>query len=202
MGNLYRVTKEDCTRAGTVLADAFAEDPAWKMALEGFTPDQRSAFFEGAVRYCVKFGDIFATSEKLEGLIVTIHSSMADMTFWRTIRSGSIIPMFRMPMRLGLKLRDIFDPLEKDRKENMKGIEHIYLMILGVGTKHQGKGHGKRLLETRLEELDKTGLPVYLETGTEHNVAMYEKRGFRVIKEITLPIVDLPHWEMLREPQG
>jgi hypothetical protein len=31
-------------------------------------------------------------------------------------------------------------------------------------------------------------------------VKMYEHFGFRLLKRITLPIVDLPMWEMVRGP--
>lgn len=39
---------------------------------------------------------------------------------------------------------------------------------------------------------------LYLETETGRNVAMYERFGFEVIRRITLPVVDLPMWEMVR----
>jgi hypothetical protein len=31
---------------------------------------------------------------------------------------------------------------------------------------------------------------------------MYEKFGFRVLNQITLPIINLPQWEMVREHQN
>ena len=43
-------------------------------------------------------------------------------------------------------------------------------------------------------------VPLYLETETENNVAMYEKYGFKVVKKTTLPIINLPMWEMVRAP--
>jgi len=43
-------------------------------------------------------------------------------------------------------------------------------------------------------------LSIHLEPFTEENVKMYEHFGFRLLKKITLPIVDLPMWEMVRKP--
>ena len=44
------------------------------------------------------------------------------------------------------------------------------------------------------------GLPIYAETQREENVGWYEKLGFKLIKEVTLPIIELPQWELIREP--
>ena len=65
---------------------------------------------------------------------------------------------------------------------------------------HQGAGVGGRVVRELLSRADAQSLPVYLETESESNVAMYEHFGFRVVEQITLRSVDLPMSEMLREP--
>jgi hypothetical protein len=50
-----------------------------------------------------------------------------------------------------------------------------------------------------MDESERQGVAVYLETETEGNVAMYEKYCFEFVKKITLPVVNLPMWEMIRE---
>jgi hypothetical protein len=40
-----------------------------------------------------------------------------------------------------------------------------------------------------------------LETETEDNVRWYTSHGFEVIKQIGLPVIHLPMWEMVRNPQ-
>ena len=65
----------------------------------------------------------------------------------------------------------------------------------------QRQGHAKTLLTHLLDENDAAGLPVYLETETEINVDIYKRFGFEVIREITLPVIKLPMWLMVREPQ-
>ncbi len=49
------------------------------------------------------------------------------------------------------------------------------------------------------EESERAGLPLYLKTETASNVRMYERFGFVVAKEIALPIINLPMWEMVRD---
>jgi ribosomal protein S18 acetylase RimI-like enzyme len=110
--------------------------------------------------------------------------------------------MMRMGIRRGMKMKPIFEPLEADRKANMKGRAYIYVIIIGVASESQGWGFGGKLLRAVFEESEGIGIPIYLETTTETNVSLYERLGFRVLNKITLPVVDLPQWEMLREPSA
>jgi ribosomal protein S18 acetylase RimI-like enzyme len=200
---LYKVQNKDIPRAGAVLADAFQHDPVWERVLEGVEVDLRRAFFQGPVRYCRKYGDVYATSELLEGVAACVTGDLADMTVWRMLRTGSTGWGMRMGMemaKLGQRMRPVFDPLEADRRANMKGRDYLYLMIIGVASQFQGQGFGGRLLAALVEESEQARVPLYLETATERNVRMYERLGFRQLKQITLPVIDRPQWEMVREP--
>lgn len=68
--------------------------------------------------------------------------------------------------------------------------------VIAVAPAYQGQGFGGKLLRALIEKSERTGTPLYLET--ESNVRMYEHLGFTVVKEIVLPIVNLPMWEMTR----
>ncbi|MBM3121489.1 MAG: GNAT family N-acetyltransferase, partial [Chloroflexi bacterium] len=92
------------------------------------------------------------------------------------------------------------DQLEADRKANMKGKAYTYVMIVGVATALQGQGHGRKLLRALIEESQGERVPIYLETETQQNVAFYQGLGFHMIRQVHLPIVGLPMWEMAREP--
>lgn len=77
---------------------------------------------------------------------------------------------------------------------------HAYLMFLGVARAAQGHGVGSRLLKVGTDRLDAAGLPAYLETQTERNIALYRRHGFEVISE-NRPRPDAPRlWSMWREP--
>lgn len=205
--NLYKVQKKDILKAGTVLADAFQHDPIWTNVFEdeAINAQKMGAWFEGSVRYGLKYGEVYAPSEKLEGVAAWGLSDFADMTMWRMIRSGSIISGMKMGLTMAKraqKMRSVFEPIEADRKANMKGRAYIYLMIIGVASEYQRQGFGGKLLGTLIEESERVGVPIYLETETERNVRMYEKLGFKVLKQITLPVVDIPMWEMVRGPNA
>ena len=56
------------------------------------------------------------------------------------------------------------------------------------------------MIQTLIKKSQQTGVPLYLETETEDNVKLYERFGFKLVKQILLDKIDLPMWEMLREP--
>ena len=200
---LYRVRKGDIMRAGKVLADAFQRDPIWNKIFEGESDFEKRfrAFFESPVRYCLKYGEVYAPSENLEGVVAWVPEKYADINAWRGIRSGGMGPLMRIGLNALKKMGSVFKPITEDRHKHMAGCTYLYLIIVGVATEMQGKGFGRKLIGAAIEKSEREGLQLYLETETEENVKMYEHFGFRLLKRITLPIVDLPMWEMVREPQ-
>jgi ribosomal protein S18 acetylase RimI-like enzyme len=64
---------------------------------------------------------------------------------------------------------------------------HWYLETLGTDPEHQGKGVGSALLQPGLDRCDDEGLPAYLESSKESNLAFYARHGFEVTREINLP---------------
>jgi len=200
---LYRVQKGDIVRAAKVLADAFQRDPLWNKIYEG-EPDTGKRFhalFEGGVRYCLKYGEIYAPSENLEGVIGLVQGKYADMSWWRAIRSGTMGVGMRMGLNTAVKMGTIFKPIAEDRREHTAGRAFLYVLVFGVATELQGKGFGRKLIGAAIEKSEREGLHLYLETETEENVRMYEHFGFRLLKKITLPIVGLPMWEMVKDPK-
>ena len=77
---------------------------------------------------------------------------------------------------------------------------HWYLAVLGTAPEHQGKGIGSSLMAPVLDRCDEQGLPAYLESSKESNIAFYNRHGFEVTREIELrngPTL----WAMWREPR-
>jgi len=200
---LYRVQKRDIVRASKVLADAFQSDPVWNKIYEGGSDfeKQSRAIFEVPVRYCLKYGEVYAPSEELEGVIGWIPGKYADMKTWHMIRSGGMGAAMRIGLNAARKMGTVFKTMVEDRHEHMAGHTFLYLLVFGVSTELQGKGFGRKLIDAAIEKSEREGLQLYLETETEENMKMYEHFGFKLLKKITLPIVDLPMWEMVREPK-
>lgn len=198
LDGLYRLQKKDVHRAAVMLADAFQRDPVWNAVFGDAAMTTRAYTFETPVRYCLKYGEVYAPSEALEGVAAWAPGALADMTFWRMLRSGALWPGMKIGAQIARKMQPVFRPIETDRKEHMSGKSYIYLQVIGVAPAFQGKGFASKLLRALIEESEQTGVSLYLETETEANVSMYEHLGFTVIKKIVLPIIDLPMWEMTR----
>jgi len=195
---LYRLQKKDASRAGAVLTAAFQHDPVWNAVFDGVAPERRIGAFETPVRYCLKYGEVYAPSAALEGVAAWVPGELADMTFWRVFRCGAIWSGMRMGMAATRKMMPVFAPIEKDRKATMQGKSYLYLLVIGVAPQFQGQGFAGKLVRALIDKSECSGVPIYLETETESNVQMYEHLGFAVVKEIVLPIIHLPMWEMTR----
>ena len=78
---------------------------------------------------------------------------------------------------------------------------HLYLQVLGVDPAFQGKGYGKALLDRlALEARVRPEIAgVYLETGTEANVAFYSSKGYEILGEL-YPL-GVRQWRMYQRKQ-
>jgi len=77
---------------------------------------------------------------------------------------------------------------------------HWYLATIGTDPDHQGRGIGSALLRNVLDRVDLEGLPSYLESSKERNIAFYSRFGFEVTGEIRTP-GGPTLWLMWREPR-
>jgi GNAT superfamily N-acetyltransferase len=114
------------------------------------------------------------------------------------------VGMFLAPFRFGLggmgRFMGAMNHTEELHKRDMSQ-DHWYLMILGVDPPRQGQGLGSALIAPVLTRADADGLPCYLETTKEKNLAFYGKQGFEVIVEDVLAKNGPPFWTMKREPK-
>jgi ribosomal protein S18 acetylase RimI-like enzyme len=199
LNNSYLLEKRDIENASIVLAKAFTNDPLWSLIITDDVDNTKLALaFQVPLLFALRYGIIYATSANLEGIAVWLPHKYADMSFWGIIRSGAIFPAFKLGKKIGSKMRAL-TPLEEDRKQNIKP-PYYYLFIIGVAPEYQKKGYASNLLQTMIKKTDNERTPLYLETGKESNVPLYEHFGFQLIKKIILPEVNVPMWEMIRIP--
>jgi len=99
-----------------------------------------------------------------------------------------------------MKVAGSLSPIDEMRRKQMKNRAYTYINIIGVASEHQGKGYGGKMLRSMLAASDEVNLPIYLETESESNVALYERFGFSTCEQMKLPIIDQPMWAMIREP--
>lgn len=202
MDTLYRLNKNQVEQAGEVLSAAFQNDPVFNAIFEGATGPQRVAFYTTNVQYVLKYGQVWAPSPALEGVCAWVPGRYANMNLLRLILSGAFFTGMKMGNDVSQRLATVFTPIDDDREAHMRGRDYTFLQLIGVAPQYQGQGFGKQLLQAVIGESDSLGLPIYLETETEENVSIYEHFGFTVIDKVALPVIELPMWEMKREPAG
>jgi len=195
ISDLYKIQKKDLKNAVNVLTNAFSEDSMWK---EVFTDEDKNVILtEVMVRFCLKYGNVFATSDNLEG-IMAIGPQDKDMTLWRIIRSGAFL--LSMKIANESKKMKVLSNAVEEAKNSLNLGPHIHLLIMGVSQEFQGKGFGGKLLRAIIEKSETERIPIYLETQKEENVGLYEKYGFSVKKKVMLPEpLNLPMWLMVRD---
>ncbi len=193
---LHDVTKQDYKKARETLGDAFREDPIWARILEGALEKFPYAFGT-PLKMALHYGRAYAPSTDVRAIAGWLSSPNVDMTIWRVIRSGAIWPSMKLGMKYGKLTMQVFEKITRDRQEYMRDKEpYAYLLVIGVDPAYHRQGLGSLLVRSMLENLP-PDTPAYLETETEGNVRFYEKLGFEVVKEITVPVLELPMWEML-----
>ena len=64
---------------------------------------------------------------------------------------------------------------------------HWYLGVLATDPARQGTGLGRAVTAPMLAAADRAGLPAYLETASDTNLAIYRRLGFEVAREVDLP---------------
>lgn len=72
---------------------------------------------------------------------------------------------------------------------------HWYLKVIGASPQARGRGVGSALIRQGLEQADRAGVGVYLESSKPGNVPIYARYGFAEISEIpahgTTPLIGM-----------
>jgi ribosomal protein S18 acetylase RimI-like enzyme len=189
-----------CQReAAEMLARAFFNDPL----MAHYLPDlcQREKLLprvmQASLRYCLMYGEVWAAAD-LSGAACWLPPGRTNMHTWGLIRSGAgVVPLWFGWQALH-KVRAIEAEIDRLHHRVAPG-PHWYLLVLGVAPEKQGQGVGSRLIAPQLARVEAAGLPVYLETMTELDVAFYRKNGFEVGEEIELAGGGLRVWGMKKE---
>jgi len=185
-----------------VLARAFVRDPFYAY-LAGDAPERTQRMRDGWV------GILRFTSNGLSTTYAT--DDHAGVALWHPpgydgagfIDSLRLLPSGSRLAGGGRRLRQISKAVEalEERRRHHAPMPHFYLAALGVEPERQGEGVGTALMQPVLARADAERTHAYLETATGRNVLLYERQGFSVVEELTLPGTDVHGWLMRRAPR-
>lgn len=196
--DVRRATTADIPAMAATLALAFAHDPFYSF-LTGDAPERNQRMREGWSGI-LRFG-----SARLAETYTTDDRGGVALWLPPGHRGPPILDSLRMTPSIGRlagwrrvrMITTVIAALEQRHRHHLSE-PHFYLSALGVSPDRQGEGIGTALMEPVLDRCDRDRIPAYLETATARNVLLYEKLGFEVVEELTLPNTDVHGWLMIR----
>jgi len=203
MDNLIRLKRSQVEPAAIVLARAFENDPLHI----NYFPDpikrvkQNYHLMKFSLRYFMKYGEVYITSPKLEGIALWQLEDPKKQQENKPRRLFADWLSFRLEIALGEaveKVYSIYDYMISTQYELAPSL-HWYFFIIGVDPNFEGKGYASRLIKPMLTRIDREQLPCYLDTNNENNVRIYQHFGFKVLKKYQIPESNVINWSMLRE---
>jgi len=199
--NLILVGKSDVKPAARVLSRAFQDSPIFVHLLPD--PLERKNklhyLFEIVVRDAIRHGEVYATSQNLEGIAVWIPSEKGEsMSPGRMIRSGALSLLFRFSRDFSSRQGPVTATIDSAHKRHAP-FRHWFLQAIGADPAYQGKGYAGRLLKPMLARIDRENMPCYLDTEEERNVLIYQHYNFKVLEEAEIPGTGIILRAMLRE---
>lgn len=199
-GGLLRLTLKEREAGAAVLGRAFTEYELLRYYFRDKT--QRRAVADTlcfiALSICLKYGEVYAPSEKLEGVAAWLPPGQSPFGARQIIRSVPLLALARFGRQGAGRMRR-YGRFADNLHRRLVPYPHWYLQIIGVGPAYQGQGFSSRLLRPVLERIDRERMPCFLETNAGKNVAIYRRFGFEVVYEDKLPGTEVTTFAMLRK---
>ena len=195
MTQTRRAEPDEVEELGRLLGRSFQDDPLLVHMLPD--PEQReqlgAANFEPVVRLAMQTGEVWRHG----GSVACWqppgkhHPTEDEVRSARLDQVASVLGEDAVG-RLGA----VFAFLDERLQANQVP-DHWYLSLLGTEPELKGQGHGARVLQPVMTKAAEQGVPCYLETLAERNVAFYTRQGFALIEAGVEPGSELPYWLFL-----
>jgi GNAT superfamily N-acetyltransferase len=187
----------DAATAGDLVARAFHGDPGPILCFPD--PSERArqmpAFFTAMAHLALHQGEIHALGDPPVAVVLWFPPGAGDPTPDQLAAAGwdAVAAWDHGAYE---RLQTLMGHLDAERARLMAEEPYWHLTFFAVTPERQGQGLGSALVRPTIERIRNRGLPVYLESLTEHNARRYERCGFRVIAQGTVPGTDVRVWCM------
>jgi GNAT superfamily N-acetyltransferase len=182
-----------------LLARAFVDNPGLRALLPDDPQDARLALIRRCMHGFAEATRRHGTAEvvKEQGELAAVSLAFPPGGFPPPLRAQLIIAFG--PLLAGPRRAMRFARFDAQLRRRHPRDPHWYLWVLGVEPERQGRGLGSALLRSLGARADRAGVPCYLETDRPSSVRLYERHGYAVLNEETLPELGTPLWFMRRE---
>lgn len=183
----------DVDDMAAVLADAFFDDPvfAWLFPDPTERPRLSQAMFEMLGRHVYVVHGESLVGDHVAAFWEPPGAPAAD-DFWIAHGDQFVTALEGQVERVGA--------LGVAMAEHHPDEPCWYLPLLGVRPSAQGQGLGGASLAHKLEQIDASGRPAYLEASSPRNRVLYQRHGFELVEEFAAPGAP-PMFAMWREPR-
>jgi len=202
LSSLVSVKKVDIGKAAETLTLAFMDDPLSKNVFqkEATRFQNLLTYFKFRIKYGLRYGEVYSTSNDFEGVAIWLSGKKTHVSIWRGMLSGGMKLYGELSGELMTKFNEINHYTTSFRNSIIQP-PYYQLSPIGVIPEMQGKGFGGKLLKPMFERFDDKKIICFLETQTKKNIPLYQKYGFKVVKEGKITNTNLQHWGMKREPK-
>lgn len=192
MHRIRRADASDVPALCDVLERALANDPfvGW---IVGDRPGARARYVRMVLcDLTLPFGEVYTTDERAGAAL------WAPPGAWEVGVAAQLRILPRVARVVGL--RRVMSVARDSAliEQGRPARPYHYLALLGTAPEHRGRGVGRALLEPVLARSDREGGLAVLDTSVEANVRWYERAGFRVTRELSLPRGGPSLWTMIR----
>jgi GNAT superfamily N-acetyltransferase len=199
-----RAVPGDADRIAAVLVAAFLDDPGTVV----FEPDRERraailpAFFDAWVRAAIADGGdlVVPEGDALTGVASWFGPERHGPGEEAIVAAGWVDVLATFGEPAAARMLAMIEELERQHAQ-LAPWPHLRLEFFGVLPAAQGTGIGSRLIEHGHRAADAAGLPCYLETFTERNVAYYRRRGWDVVATYRVGD-DVPVFALVRPPSS
>ncbi len=198
MIELALLAEAGVAEAGRLLTGAFIDDPGTAIV----EPDPARRWDVNRVLFeldvAATLGSVWAHLEQgwLTGVAIWLAPGSVSEAFEDRTLSAARSVVGRAATDRWLTMLTDFERLRAEAID----APHWFLALLGVDRLARGHGVGSALLQVGHDAADRDGLPCFLETFTELNVAYYRRRGYSLTRSTT--VADgVPIHTMTRQPR-
>ena len=197
---IRRATPADVPRIARLFAAAFAGDPVfdWLTRPGAKRHAALHRFFTWILeRRTLPYGETWITSDGLAA--ATWIPPYAAASPARLAEDFRLLPVM---LRLtGLSRLSRGASMAAAMEHAHPDLPYFYLAFIAVAPRVQGTGRGSTLLRQTLQRADAARAHAYLENSNPRNLALYERAGFSVMREIKARADAPPVYAMWRPKQ-
>lgn len=196
--SLSDIKRDQIGSVADLLARAFYDDPLHRFLFPGHRRmDVLRSYFKASINDAMRHGKVLVAGglQGTGGAAILLPAQAHPLSLPRLLRftSTAVKAAFYYPSRAATIVKSI-GMIESVHKR----YQHAYLSSIGVDASARGQRAGGKLLDAVFDYSEGLRQAIFLETWTAANREWYERRGFAVVEEVTLPTSGPTGWAMLK----